>query len=182
MNPLPDCEFGGLMRPAKEVTVTKWLASDTNSTDRSSSSSGADDLTQAPPPASIPGIGESRRTFRGARSESISAVQAIAEAARQSPENAPTISPSRISISDVAQEASGAWLGLVERSLQANLEALGRLMLCRSPQEIVALQLSTLSESLRLAAEAGQAVTAIPAKLVAQSAASERLNSRRLGG
>lgn len=80
------------------------------------------------------------------------------ELAEQSAQNVRAISQASTALARGAQEASRAWLDLIQQGVRTNLEALSDLTGCRSMQDVVALQSRVVRQNLQRAIDSGQTI------------------------
>lgn len=81
--------------------------------------------------------------------------------AEQSAQNLQAVSQASSALAKGAQEAARIWFDLSQKSLHANLEAMGRFASCRSIQEVVTLQSNLLRTNLKQAIDSGQALARV---------------------
>lgn len=80
------------------------------------------------------------------------------DTAKQSAENVRVVSQASASLARGAQEASRAWLDLVQGGLRSNLEAAGEFTRCRSYPDLVALQSKVTRQNLERLIDQGQLI------------------------
>jgi hypothetical protein len=90
--------------------------------------------------------GEAERLRKGAQS----ALEPVVE---RSAMNVRAVSQASTALAQHLQEASRAWLGLVQQTARTNLEAMSRLATCRTPKDFIALQANLARDNLQLMME-----------------------------
>ena len=78
--------------------------------------------------------------------------------AARSAQNVEAVSRASSALAKGAQDASRAWFDLTQKTVRANLDALGKLAGCRSLQDVTALHSALLRDTLQQAIEGGDAI------------------------
>ena len=100
-------------------------------------------------------------SFSGPRSE---------ELVRQSSQNMNAVSEASTVLARGFQEVSHEWIGLVQDQASKNVDALNRLVGCRSVQDLVTVQSDLVRDNLRQAIDTGRRVAEVSLRVAEEAA------------
>jgi phasin family protein len=92
------------------------------------------------------------------------------ELARQSSENIEAVSQAGTVLARGFQEVSQEWFGFAQERLTKNIEALGRLAHCRSPQDFIALQSELARDNMQQAIDTSRRLGQVSARIADEAA------------
>jgi len=145
----------------------------------------AEEAAKASEQAMRVGLDIARRAAEAARENIESAVQGFQRATeqltqaagpeaqeltRQSSENIGAVSQASTVLASGLQEASREWFGLARERLAKNIEALGRLARCHSPQDLIVVQSDLARDNIQQAIETSRRVGQVSLRIAQEAA------------